>query len=160
MTELKGWHVLSMLLSFFGVTIGVNAYFITVALTSSTGEYQKKSYLQGLHYNDVIDARARQRDLGWTAELSATPGKGGVYDITILILDQDAKPLDQLNVVGALRRPVQAAMDRSLSFESMGRGLYRAQMQSVALGKWQVSVIANDARARPVFRAEKTIWLR
>lgn len=160
MTELKGWHVLTLLLSFFGVTIAVNAYFITVALTSSTGEYQKKSYLQGLHYNDVIDARARQHERGWTAELSAVPAKDGGYDIAIRILDQNAKPLDRLTVTGDLRRPVQAALDQPLIFTSAGGGAYRAQTQNVALGKWHVSIVANDASARQAFRAEKTLWLR
>jgi nitrogen fixation protein FixH len=30
--EVKGWHVLMVLLAFFGVTIAVNAYFVTMAL--------------------------------------------------------------------------------------------------------------------------------
>jgi nitrogen fixation protein FixH len=160
MTEIKGWHVLSVLLCFFGVTIAVNAYFISAALTSSTGEYQKKSYLQGLRYNDVIAARARQAELGWTAELSAEPVKDGNYVIAIRILDREAKPVDRLALSGELRRQVQAAMDRKLSFAPSGGGVYRAEAQSVMPGKWEVVIEAADTSAQSVFRAEKTLWLR
>ena len=35
---LRGWHVLVMILLFFGVTIGVNATFITLAVRTHPGE--------------------------------------------------------------------------------------------------------------------------
>lgn len=159
MTELKGWHVLAMLLAFFAVTIGVNAYFITVALTSATGEYQKKSYLQGLRYNDVIAARARQAQKGWTAELAAGPAKSGGYQVDIRVLDRDARPVNMLNLSGELRRPVQAAQDQTLAFQAAGDGLYRATAASAVPGKWHVVIAAVDATSETVFRAEKDLWL-
>jgi nitrogen fixation protein FixH len=159
MTELKGWHVLAMLLMFFGVTIGVNAYFITVALTSATGEYQKKSYLQGLRYNDVIAARARQAEMGWTAELAAAPAQSGAYHVDIRILDRNAKPINSLTLSGELRRPVQAAQDQALKFRAAGDGLYRALTTGAAPGKWHVVIAAADAQDETVFRAEKDLWL-
>jgi nitrogen fixation protein FixH len=160
MTEVKGWHVLSVLLLFFGVTISVNAYFVTVALTSSTGEYQKKSYLQGLRYNDVIDARARQAAQGWSAELSAEPAGGGAFEIAIRLTDRDGRPVNRLAVSGELRRPVQAAMDRPLTFQPAGEGLYRARADAVSPGRWRIAIGAEDATQRSVFRAEKDLWLR
>jgi nitrogen fixation protein FixH len=160
MTELKGWHVLVVLLCFFGVTIGVNAVFVAAALNSSTGEYQKKSYLQGLRYNDVLAARARQRDMGWSAELNATRLEEGRYGIAIKILDRDARPVDRLTISGVLRRPVQAAMDRALTFVPAGDGLYRAQADSLIHGKWEVAIVADTSDAQSVFRAEKILWLQ
>jgi nitrogen fixation protein FixH len=159
MTELKGWHVLAILLAFFGVTIGVNAYFITVALTSATGEYQKKSYLQGLRYNDVIAARARQAQKGWTAELAAGPAMAGTYQVDIRIVDRAARPVNHLNLSGELRRPVQAAQDQTLMFHAVGEGLYRAHAKGAVPGKWHVVVAAADATSETVFRAEKELWL-
>lgn len=160
MTEVRGWHVLSVLLCFFGVTIAVNAYFVTVALTSSTGEYQKKSYLQGLRYNDVIAARDRQAALGWTAELSATPSKNGRVAIEVRIVDRTARPVNRLRLTGELRRPVQAAMDRTLTFVAGADGIYRAHLETAPAGRWRIAIDAADETQRSVFRAEKDLWLQ
>ncbi|HAJ46875.1 MAG TPA: hypothetical protein DCL54_09880, partial [Alphaproteobacteria bacterium] len=140
--ELTGWHVLGMLLAFFTVTIGVNVVFISAALRSSTGEYQKKSYLQGLAYNDVIADRQRQVARGWTAEYSAKRA-GDTALIEVLIKDVNGSPIEGLSVTGALKRPVQAEMDRTLTFASLADGVYRATVDSAAAGQWRLTFDAQ-----------------
>ena len=56
--ELKGWHVLLILMAFFGVMFSVNGVFLYHAITSFPGEDVKKSYVQGLNYNDTLAVRA------------------------------------------------------------------------------------------------------
>ena len=66
--ELKGWHVLLIMLAFFGVMFSGNGVFLFHAITSFPGEDVKKSYVQGLSFNDTLADRAAQAELGWLAE--------------------------------------------------------------------------------------------
>ena len=52
---LKGWHVLLMLVGFFGFMFVVNGIFLWAAITSFPGEDEQKSYMQGLHYNEIAE---------------------------------------------------------------------------------------------------------
>jgi nitrogen fixation protein FixH len=156
--EVKGWHVLMVLMGFFGVTIGVNAYFVTVALQSAPGEYQKKSYLQGLRYNEVIAARAAQAELGWTAALETRTRPDGVFEIAVAIKDRAGQPLNALTLGGMLRRPAKSDEDRDLAFVNAGDGVYVARIDGVAKGQWRLDF---DASGGPTpFHAEKTLWVR
>jgi nitrogen fixation protein FixH len=159
--ELKGWHVLTLLLAFFGVTIGVNALFITLALTSSTGEDQKKSYLQGLRYNEVIAAREAQARLGWSARISTRALPDGAFEIAIRFAGRDGAAAPVLSVEGRLRRPVQAHMDRPLHLIPAGNGVYRAVIRDLAAGRWKAGFTAINLSDRAqVFQAEAAIWAR
>lgn len=157
---LTGRHVLIILLAFFGVTIGVNVYFITVALQTASGEDQKKSYLQGLHYNDMLARRARQVDLGWTAEVSTVTRGPDRYEVMMRIASRDGEPVDGLKLTAALRRPVQAAMDRALAFEQRSSGAYVATIQDLARGQWRLKVTAEDPRdPQRTMDAESKLWV-
>ena len=156
--EVKGWHVLVVLLGFFGVTIGVNAYFVMVALQTAPGEYQKKSYLQGLRYNEIIAAREAQSAVGWTAELETRNRHDGVFELTVLMKDKSGSPLSGLTVTGNLRRPARSEQDHALTFELSGEGRYAVRVPGVAGGQWLLDFDANGGAAP--FHAEKTLWVR
>ena len=44
------------------------------AMSTHTGLVANEPYRKGLHYNDRIDADARQARLGWVDTLDVTPG--------------------------------------------------------------------------------------
>jgi nitrogen fixation protein FixH len=156
--EVKGWHVLAVLMAFFGVTISVNAYFVTVALQTAPGEYQKKSYLQGLRYNEVIAAREAQSAAGWSAVLETRNRQDGVFELTILMKDKTGAPLNDLAVSGNLRRPARSEQDHALTFELSGGGRYAVRVPGVASGQWLLDFDAAGGAAP--FHAEKTLWVR
>jgi nitrogen fixation protein FixH len=156
--EVKGWHVLMVLMAFFGVTIAVNAYFVTMALQSAPGEYQKKSYLQGLRYNEVIAARQEQAAAGWTAALETRILPGGAFEVAVAMKDARGAPIADLTVTGNLRRPAQSEHDHVLAFHDDGKGIYRVQVPGVETGQWLLDFSA--AGGQSPFYAEKTLWVR
>jgi nitrogen fixation protein FixH len=159
--ELKGGHVLAIVLTFFSITIGVNVYFIAAAVFSHTGEDQKKSYLQGLHYNDTLAARAAQREMGWIAEFAIRRAPGAATIIQVNIKDAKSRGVGRLHLTGRLKRPVQASMDRILSFVDDGGGTYRATVATLAHGRWRLDLDASmDSGAAPIFHSEKFVWLQ
>ena len=151
--ELKGWHVLLIMLGFFGVMFSVNGVFLFHAITSFPGEDIKKSYVQGLSFNDTLADRAAQAELGWTAE-------AGLVDDHLIVRLNDAAdaPLSSQLVVGELRRLATKRDDRTISFQSRLHGEYAAQVGALAPGQWLLRVNVFDAQGDTVvFQVEKTL---
>lgn len=151
--ELKGWHVLLVMLSFFGVMFSVNGVFLFHAITSFPGEDIKKSYVQGLSFNDTLAERAAQAELGWSAEA------GLVDDLLILRLqDSEQTPLSSQLVVAELRRHTTNQEDRTISFRARRSGEYVADTGRLAPGQWLLRINVFDAAGETVlFRIEKTL---
>ena len=151
--ELKGWHVLLIMLVFFGVMFSVNGVFLFHAITSFPGEDIKKSYVQGLSFNDTLADRAAQAELGWSAE-------AGLVDERLIVRLQDAAaaPLSSQLVVGELRRLATNQEDRAISFQPRLNGEYVAETGRLAPGQWLLRVNVFDMDGETVlFRVEKTL---
>ena len=77
--RVTGWHVLAVILVFFGVIITVNVIFIIQATRTFRGEDEPRSYVQGLDYNSTLAARAEQAALGWTATTEVEDGRVVIF---------------------------------------------------------------------------------
>lgn len=140
---LTGRHVLLFILAFFGVIITVNMVFLTFAMRTFPGESMKKSYLQGLHYNDILEERAAQAALGWRAEIVRAERVAGDGVIELQLFDEAGAPLTALRVTGELRRPAHSRDDRPLTFAHRGEGAYRASAGALDAGVWALTVQAE-----------------
>jgi nitrogen fixation protein FixH len=153
--RVKGWHVLVVILGFFGVTAAVNATFITLALTTFSGEIVDEPYVQGLHYNDTLAARAAQAELGWTATVSHEATTEG-RRVRVEMRDRESAPVRYLEMIGVLGRPATDAQDRQLSFYESG-GAYLADTADLAPGEWVLTVTASRGEEQ-VFEARSRLW--
>lgn len=157
--ELKGWHVLAMVLTFFGVTIGVNVLLTTYALSTFSGEDIAKPYQRGLAYNAVLASRRAQAVLKWSASIDvARDGSSGAV-VAVTIAGVDGVPRSGLNVEATLRRPTDARFDRTVALEADGHGAYRAIVKDVAVGQWDIVARAHDAQS-VAFEAERRVVLK
>ena len=154
--ELKGWHVLTMLLCFFGVTIAVNVAMSYYAIRTFSGEDVSTPYMRGLAYNETLRERATQAKRGWRAELGVRRNKAGTASIEVHIADRDAAPLSGLKVSATLRRPTNAALDRTITLAARGGGRYAGDVAGVLPGQWDVSVSAANGDAE-VFEADRRV---
>jgi nitrogen fixation protein FixH len=155
--ELKGWHVLVMMLVFFGVTIAVNVAFTIYAIDTFSGEDVSKPYLKGLAYNRTLETRATQAALGWRATVDAVRDDGGA-EISAHIEDRGGKPKNALSVEAVLRRPTDASLDRAVALEPVGGGDYKALLPDLAPGVWDVIVRAKHGDT--AFEAERRVVLK
>ncbi|GAB5458236.1 MAG: FixH family protein [Henriciella sp.] len=152
---LTGWHVLASLFGFFGVMFAVNGVFLYHAITSFPGEDTKKSYVQGLNYNDTLAVRAQQAELGWTAQV-------GLSGKTLIVRLSDAQKtaLSGHLVIGELRRRATTADDQLISFRGSSSGEYSADVSSLQPGQWDVRIRVLDPNTEAVlFRASKGIMM-
>jgi nitrogen fixation protein FixH len=136
--RIKGWHVLAGMVGFFGVIFTVNAIFITVALDTFPGEDTRRSYVQGLAYNDVLDQRAAQAELGWSASANLTAER-----VLIEVRDADGAPVRSLRLTGTLRHPADMDLDRALTFTELRAGVYAAGVADLPEGRWELNAEAE-----------------
>lgn len=156
-TELKGWHVLVMMLAFFGITIAVNVMFTIYAIGTFSGEDVSKPYLKGLEYNRTLEARAAQSALGWNATIEVVRENGGAA-ISAHIAGRDGLAKSALSVEAVLRRPTDARLDRTIELTPAGDGNYRAVAAAVAPGAWDVIVRTKNGDV--AFEATRRVVLK
>ena len=153
---LRGWHVLAALLAFFGAVIAVNATFIALALGSFPGEDVRRSYLQGLQYNDTLAERRTQAALGWQANAALrNDGSGAVLEVTLR--GRDGASISTAAVSGDLQWPTTSALDRAVVFEPAGAGRYVARLGELPPGRWRLRAHAERSDGALDFEAE-LVW--
>ena len=153
--ELRGWHVLAMILAFFATVIAVNVTFAIYAVRSFPGEDVQRSYLQGLHYNNTLAERRAQQQLGWSAgALLRHEGEGAVLEVTLNARDSSA--ITNATINGYLEWPTSSQMDRTLRFESLGDGRYVASLADLAPGRWRLRARGESPAGALDFESELT----
>ena len=71
---MKGWHVLAMLVAFFGVVISVNILMAVLATTSWSGLVAKNGYIASIDYSEIGKSHKALKERGWTVALEAPGG--------------------------------------------------------------------------------------
>jgi nitrogen fixation protein FixH len=151
--SIKGGHVLFALLAFFAAVIAVNVIFAIYAVRTFPGEDVRRSYLQGLHYNDTLSERRAQATLGWRATASLAPTNGGAT-LEVVLRDRDGNLLDGAVLSGDLRWPTTSHHDRSLSFSQNGAGRYQAELGALPDGRWLLRARAARGEGSLDFESE------
>lgn len=158
--ELKGWHVLMIMLAFFGVMFAVNGVFLYYAITSHPGEQVEKSYAQGLNYNDTLEARARQAELGWTSALGIVTGERDTAALVAQMADSGGQPLSGLALRATLHRHMSSDANVHLDLTPTALGEYSVDLTGLPAGDYDVIVTARQANSEEVlFEAHKRLYL-
>ena len=137
---ITGRHVLLMLVLFFGVMLVANAVFVIVAVRSFPGESEEKSYLQGIHFNETLAARAEQEKLGWRVEIAGFDRD----QVELRFYSAEGAVVAGLAVAGDLRRPAFNGADQPLIFRETAPGVYRTELEALDAGAWDLSGVAED----------------
>lgn len=135
---LQGRHVLAMFLGAFGLVMGVNAVFITYALTSWSGLSVEQPYDRGIRYNQVLRVDQAERALGWSVQ--------GSYDgqrIVTRLTDRSGAPVDGATVTARLERPTNEGTDQECILTPVGNGLYEGDATVPLAGQWDLLVVAT-----------------
>ena len=136
---ITGKTVLYGMIAFFGVIMAVNGAFVYFALSSWPELVSKKSYQEGLEYNATLDAAQAQSERGWSSSLT--------YDgnaFRVMLADKTHVPLEGLDVIATVRRPVNDAANIILTMgEDMDQpGYYVADVVLPLSGRWYIVIEA------------------
>ncbi|MGE0829770.1 MAG: FixH family protein [Hyphomonadaceae bacterium] len=150
--EIRGAHVLIAMLAFFGAIIAINVGFTIAALNTFPGEDAPRAYVQGVRYNEILAEKRAQAALGWRASAALQSEADGAA-LLVRVIDREGRGVNGLWLEGALRRPLDARLDRALSFTPAGDGLYRAALEPLAAGQWRLRASARRAQTSGAERA-------
>jgi nitrogen fixation protein FixH len=145
--RVRGWHVLAGMIAFFGAVVAVNIAFAVVAIQSFPGEDVKQAYMRGLRYNDALSERRTQAELGWQVEAELRPTTQGA-SVEVTLSDAHGARIDGAAIAGTLRRPSDSRLDRAIAFIPRAGGIYAAEADGLALGRWQLRARATDPSGR------------
>ena len=155
--ELRGVHVLAGLLAFFAAIIAVNVAFAFIAVRSFPGEDVRRSYLQGLQYNETLAARRAQAELGWRVTAGLRQGdEGGVVEV--VVTGRDGAPVAGAHLTGDLQWPTDSRHDRALNFQSAGAGRYTAPVPDLTSGRWRLRARAESTSGDALDFESELTW--
>ena len=146
-----GWHMLAIMIAFFGVVIAVN---ITLAVLSSstwTGLVVENSYVASQEFQEKLDALHAQEALGWEHEFAYADG------IAVLtIKDGQGRAVDLgPGVELQFNRPIGDSEDQTLQMVPGPAGTYVAETV-LRPGAWDAVVLAPNTSQGP-FEMHKRI---
>ena len=155
---LTGRKVLAMLISFFGVVIGVNVTMMKLAILTLPGTDVDSAYTASLGYGKEILAAHDQDARHWQVEAQVRRGADGGATLQVEARDNNGKPMTGLKFQGRLERPTDKRADLPVELAEVGIGVYRGTAPSIAPGQWDL-VLEGDAAGQRMFLSKNRVLL-
>jgi nitrogen fixation protein FixH len=130
-----GWHMVTILVAFFGVVVAVNLVMARFAVSTFGGTVVDNSYVASQNYNRWLAAAEKQSRLGWKAKVGLDPSRR--------VLVHAAKaglPITGLTVTGIATHPLGRAPSIPLSFAVSDSGAYFTS-KSLPKGRWNIALV-------------------
>ncbi len=141
-----GWHMLAVMVAFFGVVIAVNVTMMTVARGSFGGIVVENSYVASQEFNGWLRAARAQEALGWQVDSAVAPDRS----VTVSVIGAS----DPLAVTAMARHPLGRLPDQALTFRRTADGRY-VSSAPLPEGRWTLRIQLASGGA--VWRQEVSV---
>ncbi|WP_296036661.1 FixH family protein [uncultured Agrobacterium sp.] len=131
-----GWHMLTVMVLFFGTVIAVNVTMAWNAVSSWSGLVAQNTYVASQQFNRKAEAAKARKASGIVGRLELQ-GEEIAYEVT----HPTKGPVDTDSVTLNFRRPVGEKQDFSLVLEKQSSNRFSAHHQ-LAAGDWIVEAVA------------------
>jgi len=138
-----GWHMLAVMVAFFGVIIAVNLTMAFLANRSWTGFVVQNTYVASQEFNAKAAAARKQAALGWSGDLTIRDGQP-----RYALADREGRPVALTAVTLKFMRPVDDREDQLVTLARDGDGTFTTDLR-VADGMWLVEVAAEAGLEAP-----------
>jgi nitrogen fixation protein FixH len=155
---LTGRMVLLMLLTFFGVVIGVNVTMMDLAITTLPGTEVDSAYSASIGYEREITAAHDQEARSWRVDAHIERDNNGGATLQVEARDNGGRPVAGLKFEGRLERPTDKRADLAFSLAEVGIGIYRGTAAAVAPGQWDL-VLEGDQAGQRMFLSKNRVVL-
>ncbi len=132
-----GWHMLGIMLAFFGVIIAVNITMAYKAVSSWSGLVVKNTYVASQEFNDKAETGKIQAALGWQSKPAL---EEGIFSWRLA--DRDGKAIVLTGGTVEFKRPVGDAHDTKVNLSVVEDGLLSAPL-TLDEGAWIMEVNAD-----------------
>ena len=132
--------------AFFAIIFAVDFFYIYISKKTWRGVVVDDSYQKGLQYNEVLQDKKKQKNLGWkmTIFFENKGDKSGVLKVDLL--DKNSIKIKNAKMIVKLKLPVQEGFDFERELEFNGNN-YSANINFVQKGQWDfvVKAVVLDA---------------
>jgi nitrogen fixation protein FixH len=147
-----------MLLSFFGVVIGVNLIMMRLAVQTLPGTEVDSAYSASLAYEQEILAARDQNTRDWKVDAHVQRSPDGGATLQVEARDNSGRPMSGLKFQGRFERPTDRRADQPVVLAEMGIGIYRGTAPLIAPGQWDL-VLEAVAAGRRMFLSKNRVML-
>lgn len=141
--QFTGWHMLVVMVLFFGTIITVNIVMAVYANTSWTGLVVQNTYVASQEFNRKAAEGRAQAARGWQTTLELQPGL-----VRFALADASGAAVHPKGVTAKFRRPAYEAEDETITLKPLPDGAYGAE-RTIRDGIWIVEVEADIGEALP-----------
>lgn len=138
--QFTGWHMMGVMVLFFGTIIGVNLTMAWFATSTWTGLVVKNSYVESQRFNEVTAEKKRQAALGWSSKIAY---EGGVLEAELT--DKAGLAIRDAIVSAKVGHPVQQNDDQTVTLLAKGGALYAGEIV-LRPGIWDVDLTVTGAK--------------
>ncbi len=134
---------------FFAVIFAVNFFYIYISQKTWRGLANDDAYQKGLHYNQILEAEKKQKELGWKMAIYyRNLGENkGVLEIDLK--DKNSQKISDAEIEVNFKRPTQEGKDFSQKLKFRD-GFFKADIFFPLKGQWDFEIRA--VRGEDVFQ--------
>lgn len=132
--EFTGWHMLAIMVAFFGVIITVNIIMATSAISSWSGLVVQNSYVASQEFNEKSIVGKAHAALNWQEHLSYENGI-----VRYQLTEASGTPVKVVGATAVFRRPVNEKEDQTLNMLPEVDGVLTAEAD-LKDGNWVVEI--------------------
>lgn len=132
-----GWHMTTILVTFFGVVIAVNLIMARFAISTFGGTVVDNSYVASQNYNRWLAQADRQERLGWVPTVALDQNRR-----VMLQVSKQGTQLTDVVATGIAIHPLGRAKLVPLAFDRLATGALLSR-QALPAGRWRVQATIN-----------------
>lgn len=142
--KFTGKHMTLILVTFFGIVIGVNFLMANLAVSTFGGVVVENSYVASQEFNDWLSQARADKALGWKSVV-----KRDGETVRVTLADSHGAAIAAAKVTGVAEHPLGLRSDENLAFHETSPGTYVAPLVQ---GRWRVklTVVADGSTWREV----------
>jgi len=156
--ELTGSMVLGLMVAFFAVIVGVNAFMAHEALSTFGGVDTDSAYQAGrLFEREVAKAQAQDAQ-HWQVEAKVARTGDGLAALDVSARDASGAPLAGMSATAQFERPTDRRLDRSVVVNEDTAGHFHGSAD-IAAGQWDL-IIELSRHGERMFRSKNRVIIR
>jgi len=156
--EMTGRMVFALLLAFFGVVIGANAFLAHEALSTFGGVEIDSPYRAGQLFEREVAMAKAQDAQHWQVDAKVTPAANGGTLLDVVARDAAGAPLAGMTATAVFTRPTDRRLDRAVAVIEDAAGRFRGSVD-IAAGQWDL-VIELSRQGERLFRSKNRVVIK
>lgn len=151
--EFTGWHMLAIMVVFFGIIIAVNLTMAVMARRSWTGTVVENTYVASQQFNARAAAGRAQDALGWQPDLDVAAGI-----VTFHLRDATGAPVEADLARAYFRHPAYDSADREALLARQPDGTFMAAVD-LPDGQWIIEIDTDVAGLELPYRVVERLTI-